>query len=176
MERMAHDDAADKYAFIGELYIEYEQELYAFANGILKDVYWAEDAVHRTFVSVMENMDRLDMSDSVKVKSLLYTMLRNHCFNEKKKKKRCVYEPDVMAEREITVTDSGFDYPELAELMDKMRNISEEYTEILFYRGVCGLKTSQLARLFGISDAAARKKLSRARKVMKRELGDDYHL
>lgn len=155
---------------VGDLYIKYERELINFAKGLLKDTYKAEDIVHLTFVTVLENISRLDLSNDKSVRGLLYTIVKHFCFNNKRDNKKYVFMEAEFMSFERSVPDSGYDQVAYNELLDVMNDLRLEYKEILYYKGVCGLRSVDIAQYLNISPALARKRLSRARKAMIKKL------
>lgn len=68
----------DKPSF-GEFFTRYYNELYAYANAILRDEDLARDLVQDVFLSYWENRHRIDLKKSPL--AYFYTTVRNRCYN-----------------------------------------------------------------------------------------------
>lgn len=63
---------------------------------------------------------------------------------------------------------------EKIEMLEILRNLPTKYREILYFCCIEGLTTEETAILIGKSTSCVRKRLSRARNMMKIEMGDMY--
>lgn len=63
----------DKSKFV-QLYETYKNLMFYVSNRILNDEYLAEDAVHQTFIKIIENLDKIKEVRCHKTKSYIVTM------------------------------------------------------------------------------------------------------
>ncbi|MBP3857478.1 MAG: sigma-70 family RNA polymerase sigma factor [Ruminiclostridium sp.] len=78
---MAMVDTDEERSLVERLYTSYEQMMYKAAFSLLKDSYYAEDAVHEAFLRIIRNMSCLNFDDDKKTRALLVITVRNVCFN-----------------------------------------------------------------------------------------------
>ena len=81
-------DTDEERSLVERLYTNYEQMMYKAAFAILKDSYYAEDAVHESFLKIIRRLSLLSFDDDKKTRALLVITVRNECFNMLKKNKR----------------------------------------------------------------------------------------
>ncbi len=85
-----------------DLYLTYRKLMFYIANKILKDDFLAEDAVHQTFIKIIEIIDKLEDVHGYKTKSYIVTMIKNQSIvNEKLEKshRRKVTESSLLIQR-----------------------------------------------------------------------------
>jgi len=70
------------------LYVSYRKLMFHVANCILCDEWLAEDAVHQTFLRIIENFNKLGEFSCHKTKSYIVTMARNIAINFYNQRKR----------------------------------------------------------------------------------------
>ncbi|MVB10008.1 hypothetical protein CAFE_06790 [Caprobacter fermentans] len=63
------------------LYEKYRKLLFYVANQILKDDYLSEDAVHQTFLKIIDNLEKISEVDCHKTKSYLHHILLSSATN-----------------------------------------------------------------------------------------------
>lgn len=155
------DTQEDKDKF-ERLYKTYRKLLFYVANKILKDEYLAEDAVHSTFVKVIENLEKINEVDCHKTRSLLVTITRNHCinmYNCQKNHPMLPLDENLSAGNEVAAHVENAD-----ELVRAVLKLPELYRGTLTLKYVQGFSNKEIAGMLGISEANVRKRLERARK------------
>ncbi len=86
-------------------------EIYNFARYMLADSSEAEDTAQKTFLSLYENIDKLDLSTSIR--PWLFKVARNNCLNYLKKKKT-----ETFSQNEEAALDVPENYPSLESRLD----------------------------------------------------------
>lgn len=162
----------DKYRLVSELYIKYENDLYNYAKGMLEDSYGAMDIVHTAFVNVLENIHKLEFGDERKVRSLLFTIVKNLCLNEKRSAKMRKYTPEPVANQENNKEEAAYEKAvagEIKGIIRKIQKVNKNYADVLIYTAI-GLKCIEIAKIRGVSPSLIRQWLRRARKLLRDEL------
>lgn len=153
-------------SFVEGLYNDYEREMYSVAYSVLKNRADAEDAVHETFLRVINNIDRLRTFTCHELKLYLIVMSRNAAYalyNKRTKRGEC----DI---NEFYDLDSGIDIEQqaqinagIAEIAAAMRELSDHDYELLYLHIVKDYKPREIAQLLGLSSDNARQQIHRAR-------------
>lgn len=159
------DDQEDKNKF-ERLYKAYYKLLFYVANKILKDEHLSEDAVHNTFLKVLENLDKIDEVNCHKTRSLLVVITKNHSINLYNRQKNHPIIPldeNVYAGNEAAV---HLDTDTADELTDAILKLPDMYRSVLTLKYVQGFSNKEIANMLEISEANVRKRLERARKMI----------
>lgn len=155
-----------------ELFDEFYQPLCVFATTYLKDNAMAADIVQECFIKYWNR--KVDFDNFFKVKSFLYTVVRNHCLN---------FIRDNKAKREdISVIETDDFYTE---------TLIEEEAYRMFYHAVDalpgqtrrviqlaldGLKNSEIGERLGVAESSVHTLKKIAYKKLKEALKDYYYL
>ncbi len=162
------DNPADK-GFIGQLYKEYEQELFSAAYPILKNNVDAEDAVHEAFLSAIKNIHRLRTFSRHETRLYMIVIVRNaakRIYNKRKKLNECDIDEFYDIEGDMNVEEQVLDNISLNQIAAAMRELSDYEYELLYLHIVGEYKPRDIAELMGISGDNARQQLHRARKKL----------
>lgn len=157
----------DKNKFV-LLYEKYRKLMFYVANQILKDEYLAEDAVHHTFIKIIENLDKISEIDCHKTKSYIVIMVRNCSINLYNQRKR---HPWVSFDSEIEIeSDETFQIEEDDALVKAIANLPEIYNAVLTLKYVQEFSNSEIAETLDISEPTVRKRLERAKSKVQEAL------
>ena len=150
-----------------QLYENYRNLMYYLAFQITKNQEDAEDAVHQAFLYVIENLGRIDDPSSNQTRSFL-SIIAEHKAIDLVRRRRPVYELSA-AEQELAVIlpDGG------GELAQAMAKLPKRYQDILLLHYDNGYSTHELADMLGMSYAAARKLLWRAKAALRELLPEE---
>lgn len=173
-EYLPKAQAGDRAAF-GRIVAACQNSITAIALAIVRDVPSSEDIAQDAFVNAWKNLPTLRNSSSFLpwLRQITRNLSRDHLRRRRSERRYDGDMDDILA----VVADPGPDHPErmsrqheesvVAELIDEL---PEETREILliYYRE--GQSSKQVAALLGMQDAAVRKRLSRARQSLHREL------
>ena len=155
------DTPEDKNKF-EQLYMKYRRLMFYIANQILKDEYLAEDAVHSTFLKLIDNLDKIDEVDCHKTKSFIVIMVRNHSINMYNQRKRRKLIPFEGLEAIYSVNDD-IDISELGTIEGAILKLPDIYRDVMILKYVHELSNTEIALQLDITEATIRKRLERAR-------------
>ncbi len=162
----------DKNKFV-LLYQKYKKLMFYVANQILKDEYLAEDAVHHTFIKIIDNLDKISEIDCHKTKSYIVTMVRNCSINLYNQRKR---HPLVSLDSEVEIeSDETFQIEEDDTLVKAVANLPEIYNAVLTLKYVQEFSNSEIAEMLDISEPTVRKRLERAKSKVQETLEKEGH-
>ena len=135
------------------------QHLYKTARAILMNDEDAADALQETILTCWEKMGTL--KENRFFKSWVTRILINECYTLMRERKGVTYVeevPEVPDDRE----DSELEWKEALDVLEEENRL----VVVLYY--VQGFQTKEIARLLGISDAAVRTRLTRARQQLRK--------
>ncbi|GIV62313.1 MAG: RNA polymerase sigma24 factor [Rhodothermaceae bacterium] len=156
----------DEFAFVS-LYNRYKGPVYAFCVKMLLDRTLAQDVMQETFLRVYENRDRLMKSGSFK--AWLFTIARNQCLNQLRRKHRQVpLEPDaVPLLRSPDVPAAHMEKSEQVELVNRfLERLKPDYREVLILREYQNLSYEEIAAVTRSTLSAVKSRLFKARRKL----------
>lgn len=137
--------------------------LYRICLSVLHDVHYAEDAVSETLLRYYSSAPKFKSEDHEK--AWLIRVARNVSIDIVRYRSRHVNVPIDSVPEEL-LADSD-DAEERSAILSSLFSLPEIYsTPIWLYYGE-GMDSRSIAKALGISDAAARKRLSRGRELLK---------
>ena len=160
-----------------ELYGKYSKLAYTTAYGILKDRADAEDVVQQSFIKVLENIERFDEKICHNPEGLIVIFSRNTAIDLYRKRQRSFGVTDYLDEiAEVDlgkVTDCAdiiIQRETLNEVKDIIKGLSKIYRDVFIMKRVYGYSNDEIAEYLKISNATVRQRLSRARKMIDKEV------
>lgn len=150
---------------VKRLYIKYRGMLFQIANEILNNYELAEDAIHDTFIRVIDNLHKIDENNYHKTASYLAIICRNVSINIYNSKTYLNNNPDVidklfdgMDPLDMVINDEA-----VRRLIDTIKTLPFQYSDILFLKYYHGLNYEEISKLLDINQATARKRVERAK-------------
>lgn len=168
-------DTAEEKSKVEKLYNEYRAFMKYTAYSILGNEMLAEDAVHDTFIKIIRNLSSIDDVFSTKTKAYVYVAVHNTAINMQRKEQSHSHADVDVDQLAVSHTEIQGAL-EAAEVRQKINQLSETHRIIIELKVLHGLSNEQIARFLGISNAAARKRVERARDTFAKILnkkGDD---
>lgn len=158
------------------LYEKYRYMMFSAANKILNDKSLAEDAVHQSFVKIVDKLDRIVEENEARTKSFLYIICRNvaiDMYNDSKCEKQNIDSIDVVdvADNNISyISDEPFNALVNRETSEKLlRNINELsdiYRDVIILEYLYEYSKKEIAELLNLSYDTVKKRSERARKIL----------
>ena len=154
------------------IYIRYKGLMLSRAYDILRDRGLAEDAVHEAFLRILRNLNKLDSAESLRTKSFVVTVVENTAKTMYVKQNRTqalpVDEELVSTEDVIEQADARMTAEQIAKMIELL---PEKLRNVMTLRYLNGLNDKEIASALGISGAAVRKRLERARRSLGELMG-----
>lgn len=147
------------------LYDAYSDDVYRLAYSFFLNPHDAEDAVQEVFLRLISRNLTL-MPD--KEQALLARITANYCKDCLRKNKRSAN----MTEADDCRIVSG-DSAERLELQELLKELPPIYRAAIYLHYYVGYKPAEIARILAITPSGVFMRLSRARKLLKTELGDE---
>ena len=146
-----------------QLYHQYRALMFHVANGILHNDRDAEDAVHNAFVSIAENISKIEDPNCPKTKGYIVTIVERKAIDLYRRKQR----RNVISIDEVNL---GIQ-PELSGgvvIGQCFGKLPDRYRHVLMLKFRYGYDTREIAKLMGISEANAAKLIQRAKQQLEK--------
>lgn len=166
------DDPCEQERF-RELYYRYRSVMLYRAKKYSGNYEEAFDVLQEAFIRVAKNFDKIGEISSDETKHFLLTVVENQAKTNMRKHQKIkeaekAYIEGKLKERETESGDTSFSF---IELKDILKELPETYKRPLYMYYVQGFRTKEIAQVLGISDASVRKRIERARTMLKELMG-----
>lgn len=150
-------------------YEENADRFYAAAFAILQNREDAEDAISETFIRLIENRDAFEQIPDEKRTAYAKRILKNVSLDMIRKRKNHANTEltDDISLNDISVEEKAEGKDACNKLLDSIKSMSKSLRQALYLRINYDFSTKQIAKSLGISETAARKRLSDAQKQIK---------
>lgn len=159
---------------VEQLYEKYHKLMYVLAFNILKHREDAEDVAIEAWEKVIRHLDKIKEIDCQETKSFLAILVERTAIDYYRKNKKRGKMQALIDEYESSpfyaTTDTQL---QNIEIMEIFRNLPKIYSDILLLYYVNGFTGKEIAEMFGIKEDAVMKRLSRGRKMLRKEFGID---
>lgn len=129
----------------------------------LHDPQRAEDCVQDTFVWLLSNIDKIDDYDSPRTKNYIAAVAQGKAISMYRKEKfRLVSFVNDLGSSDISAYESALDDYDSVELSLAIDKLDDEKKNIIILKYYNGLRSKEIGKIYGISDALVRKRLQNA--------------
>lgn len=166
----------DKSKF-ARLYHSYAKVMKYVAVEMLNDEFLAEDAVDEAFLKLTRYIKGVDENDSHKTKAFIVIITKSVCKDMIRKLKRDKSFSSEEIEEIGAVNDDAFKNIEFEYVYKAIESLPDTYREIIELKVYHDLSDKQIADVLHITNATVRKRLQRAREILRNKLakqGEDY--
>lgn len=153
----------DKFEY---LYTKYAPLLKHVAYQKLHDEKLAEDAVHNAFLNIIKSFTKIGDPTSHKTRHFLVVVTEHAAIDILRKERPSTSISYEEMEPLLFVSPDMLDRIAVQELAQIIANMPETYRTVLELRAYHDLSEKQIATVLGISYAAVRKRLERARNLL----------
>lgn len=156
------------------IYLRYKNLMLNRAYEILRDKALAEDAVHDAFMRIIRNTDKLGSADSPRTKGYVVIVTENVAKTMyTKSHKQNVVELDEAepAKENVAAQVEGKLTAQL--VAQKIASMPDKYREVMLLKYLHNMSDKEISSSLKISQSAARKRIERARLLLKKLLGGD---
>lgn len=160
-----------------KLYNKYRNLMFYIAQDILKNHHLAEDAVSQTFIKLAENFDTiLEFGDiqNARTKAYVSVSVKNTALGMYNKEHR-VYSIDEVeykmeSDNELDELDKYIESESYDNIAKEFMNLPEDARHVLQSYAIFEHDINSLSKEFGISTESVKKKIYRARILLKKRL------
>ncbi len=166
-----------------QLYDEYERLLYSIAFRYMHDSFRAEDAVHDTFVKIIDHLDSISEVKCPQTRAFLVTIVGNICLNMLARKSYTseVYETDdndqlvveTLPDPYSNTEDAYSNQCEVLRVADAIRQLPESLQDTMILYAAHGYTMKEIAEIQGYSIETIKKRIQRGREKIRKMLGED---
>ncbi len=145
-----------------QIYRTYEQTMFYVANRILKDAYLSEDAVHQTFLRIIDNLDKIEEINCHKTKGFIVIITENIAIDlyRKRKKEACISFDEI----ELYVEDTANIDPMFEnEIEQAIAKLPVNYLTVFKLKYSHGYSDREISELLHITEANVRKRIERGK-------------
>ena len=162
------------------------EKLFGYALSILKNVHDAEDALQESFLKMVRHAEDFEGKTPRHVVNLARVYLRNTCIDfyrarEKRQKHETIMTDlsedlfDALTAMELKDVRERLEASErLSRVLEAMQKLPPNQREILMMHVQHGDSSQKLAEFFQISENAVNVRLYKARKKLKKLIGEDW--
>ncbi len=175
---MSLADSPQEKRKVEEIYRQYKKLIQYIALSRLQNEQLAEDAVHDVMLAVIDHIQKLQDRSMEEIRGFIYLVTRNICNDIRRKEQRRAAEnlDDLWQQ-----PHSGGDPQqrlEAAAIRDCIAGMPDIYRDVLELTVYYGFTPKETAKLLHISPAACRKRLERARALIREELqkGEEHYV
>ena len=143
------------------LYTKYRGLMFYIANGILNNEQDAEDAVHSAFVSIAENIQKIEDPLCPKTKGYIVTIVENKAIDMYRRKQRF---PQAILEEETAGLAVTYDGSDAIARCFSLLPAQAKHILLLKYR--YGYDNREISKMLNISEANAIKRIQRAKQKL----------
>ncbi len=155
-------------ALLKEIYLEYNQYIYSLAYKHLGDKTLAEDIVQDTIIKIREKIIEKEINSCHKIGSLIGYIVRGLCIDLIRRNEKVIYRE--IFDYEIKTEDT---FVSRLIFNDAINRLPEKYKNIFIMKILKDMSYSEIAKDLGLSESAVRKRVERARKILKEVLVGD---
>lgn len=162
------------------LYDTYENKMYGIAYSILNNVEQAEDAVQDAIMKLIPHLESINRIDSFKTKRLVMYTVKNIAI-DKYRRNRKESELFTQGTEDKQLSENHNINPSVKTVEDRymimqiLSSLSPKYRDIIQYRCFYELSYKEISLILNISEDVAAKRYERARKMVKKFIGDEMY-
>ncbi|MDP7980330.1 RNA polymerase sigma factor [Bacillus multifaciens] len=164
------------YEKMEELYELYEQKIYYVAYSILNNIQQAEDAVQETFITLYQNLEKLQNLNTQELKRYILRIAKNKAIDSYRKNKRHEIFLEDYQRESLEVADENIEeweqrFMSEVQIDTLLKELSESYRQVFKYKVFYNLTYQEISNLMGITEVNVRKQFERARKRVHNMIG-----
>jgi RNA polymerase sigma-70 factor (ECF subfamily) len=163
---------------IEQIYIKYKRLMYYVAYSVLKDKEHAEDAVHESFLRIINHLEKFQDISCNKTKGLIVIITKNISIDILRKKKKITeihlqevahtLESDEVPPADFVTAAEGY-----AILVRSISQLDEKYADVLQLKYLYDYHDNEIAEIINISSDNVRVRLHRAKKKLQEIIGEE---
>ena len=162
---------------VEQLYVKYHRLMLYVANQFFCNHAMAEDAMSESLVKIIRYRNKLRDVSSHQTKAYIVNIVRTTSLNLIKQRDFSKHEPEDFMEdipdESINILSNLVSNEGYESLMKAFQSLPPALRDVAYQHLVLELSHDEIAQMFGISNSASKKRLSRAKIAIKKFLGGD---
>lgn len=160
---------------VEELYLAHKYIMLNTSYNVLKDWQLAEDAVHTSFLRILNKLDIISDTKCNKTRNFMVIIARNvsiNMYNKRKRNSEYGYDDleQIYESQDFSVEDLVISQSTINELLNYISQLDKKYSDVLMLKYIYGYNNGEIAYLLDISDENVRIRLHRGRNFLKNKL------
>ncbi len=153
-----------------EIYKIYSDRMFNLAFYYLKDKGLAEDIVQEAIIKIREKILKKEIISCHKIGGLIGYIVKGLCINLIKRNQKVIY-------REIYDTEARVEENFISDIIlnDTINKLPDKYRDVFIMKFVNDMSYDEISSNLGLSESAVRKRMERARKLIKEMWGGDIY-
>ena len=154
-----------------DLYRKYKGLMFHKALGILKDTYYAEDAVSIAALNIAMHMDMVEDIESIRTSHFLMTITQRVAFNLYKKLKqerKVIVDLEEIETVEVSAVDMAEEFDNF--LSNEILKLPSPYKEVILLKYADGYSNREIASLLDLTVSNVNKIVTRGKRKLERAL------
>ncbi|MCH5207798.1 MAG: sigma-70 family RNA polymerase sigma factor [Oscillospiraceae bacterium] len=153
--------------FVDDLYKKYEQMMYRIAHKVLHNRPDAEDAVHSTFVKVIDDLEKIRAINDNEIRYYISVMTKNTALDIQRKNNRIEASDELDdLETDCSVEDIVLTKIDADRINEALMLLPNRYYEVLYLNLSRDYSPSEIAQKLNITPTAARQRIFRAKQKL----------
>lgn len=144
--------------------------MYKIALSILHNEFDAEDAVHQTFVTLADHLEKIKNIPCHKLDAYIVIITRNVSINFYNKNRRHSEHITSFDDDRLSADVNFFEQYDYDRLVKTISELPKIYKDVLFLHCLEELSFKQISQMLNISVNCVRKRFERAKKLLKKTL------
>lgn len=168
------EDEHDKKKF-EDLFEKYAELMRYKASTILKDTYYAEDAVSIALFNVAAHINMVEEVDSIRTRHLVMTMIQRVSFNLYKKIKQeqnIIINLEDIKNVEISVVDIAEEFDDF--VSNEILKLPSPYKEVILLKYADGYNNREIAALLDLTVSNVNKIVTRGKRKLEQALEREW--
>lgn len=158
------DTEIDKSKF-EDIYNSYKKIMFYVANDILKDEAQSEDAVHTSFIKIINNLDKIEDVHCNKTKGFVVTIVKHTAIDIYRKNKREKEKIEKVKDLKETYEEDIFEGK--SDLEIAILKLPEKYSTVFSLKYYQGLTDNEICEILDIKPATVRSRVLRGKEKLK---------
>ena len=153
--------------FVDDLRKKYEQMMYRIARKVLHNFHDAEDAVHSTFVKVIDDLEKIRAINDNEIRYYISVMTKNTALDFQRKNNRLEASDELDdLETDCSVEDIVLTKIDADRINEALMLLPDRYYEVLYLNLSREHSPSEIAQKLNITPTAARQRIFRAKQKL----------
>ncbi|MCH5196726.1 MAG: sigma-70 family RNA polymerase sigma factor [Oscillospiraceae bacterium] len=153
---------------VDDLYKKYEQMMYRIAFNVLHNFHDAEDAVHSTFVKVIDDLEKIRAINDNEIRYYISVMTKNTALDIQRKNNRIEVSDELDdLETDCSVEDKVLTKIDADRINEALMSLPDSDYIVMFLNLILEHSPSEIAQMLNITPTAARQRIFRAKQKLR---------
>lgn len=147
------------------IYNSYRKTMFFVANDILKNDAQSEDAVHSSFIKIINNLDKISEVNCNKTKGFIVTITKHTAIDMYRKNKR--EKEKIEKIKELNVISENIEIQGKSDIEIAILKLPEKYSIVFSLKYYQGLHDEKISEILEIKQSTVRSRILRGKEKLK---------